>query len=55
MTFVKTSDAKTVELLEREGFTFVCKENDKSVFIFDEDNAQFSQLENCTFTSKLCY
>lgn len=54
--FVKTSDAKTVEYLKAEGLTCIGKENNKFVFVCDNNQVlKFTKDTSCIISHKLCF
>ena len=54
--FVKTSDAKTAEYLKAEGLTCIGKENNKFVFVCDNNQViKFTKETSCIISHKLCF
>lgn len=54
--FVKTSDAKTAEYLKAEGLTCIGKENNKFVFVCDNNQVlKFTKDTSCIISHKLCF
>lgn len=54
--FVKTSDEKTAEYLKAEGMTCIGKENNKFVFVCDNNQVlKFTKDTSCIISHKLCF
>ncbi len=54
--FIKTSDAKTAECLKAEGLTCIGKENNKFVFVCDNNQVlKFTKDTSCIISHKLCF